>query len=571
MSPLSFTHPWFLLLLLLQPLLFWRPRRNLAPLDSDRLVLWSKALEQLGGGRGKARFLPRVLHSLIFSVLVLGAAGPVRPEVPGVHRLWQVWDASPSMALRTGPEETRWSRARARAEALSQGRPQAIPSRAFRLDASHLSPMGDSHSLSQGSGIAAPGVPLPSATKAEQVGKAMGDTHSMSQGGRIAAPGVLLPFAAQADEETAVVFWGDGAGPSPWPEGGTGRLFFGAAPLGEVQDLGFRQVRLEDPWPDREVLLRFRWVGGTKAPLRLRRGEGAWVDLPDPRLEKGGAWVLRIPREQGGALELALKKGDSFPLDDRLRLWLRPPPRLRLRSIPKGRATALLDFLRDRCLPKTPKVKDTFPSEWEVQVRVGGRLPPRPRLPGAGPDPRMGVPLCLGTQVGEGQRLGEAKGGLDWLREDPLLKGLDLSGYVPRRLLKGPLPAGYRVLAWLGKDPLLVVNEGRRVLAFLGTLPREGLFRQPFFPILCLRFLRRVLDDGRESRLAPLPPEREYAPARALEARPIPPERAAGRIAFFEPERRYEGDLALLALVLLGMALMRAFYALGPRGASSRS
>ena len=127
------------------------------------------------------------------------------------------------------------------------------------------------------------------------------------------------------------------------------------------------------------------------------------------------------------------------------------------------------------------------------------------------------------------------------------------------------------MLAWLGKDPLLVVNEGRRVLAFLGTLPREGLFRQPFFPILCLRFLRRVLDDGRESRLAPLPPEREYAPARALEARPIPPERAAGRIAFFEPERRYEGDLALLALVLLGMALMRAFYALGPRGASSRS
>ncbi len=528
MGSLVFTHPWLLLFLLLLPLLFWKPRRSLRPLETDRLALWHKALERQGGGGRKARFFPRLLNSLLFTTLIVAAAGPKRPEIPGVHKLWQVFDASPSMSLRMGPgEETRWSRALAHATALSHRAPGPIPSQACRLLAARLAPMGDTPSLGPG--------PLP------------------------AQPGALLPFAAQADRETAIVFWGDGAGPSPWPSGGGTQLFLGGAPLGAVSNQGFRLARLEDPWPDKMLDLQFALVKKGPARLRLRRGEGAWAALPPLTQGKDGLLHLRIPREKGGHLEISLEAKDPFALDDRLLLQLRPPPRLRVSALPPDKGQVLVRFLRERC---GVSQDSSLPALWEVQIRSGGRLPSTqrhsPGKPGAAPD--RGVLLCLGTQVGGEQVFGPSRGGLDWERQDPLLKGLDLSGFVPSRLLRGKLPPGFRVLARLGKDPLLAVHEQRRILAFLGTLPKDGLFRQPFFPILCLRFLRLVLDDGGESHLAPLPPSIEYAKPGVLEAKAIPPGREVEDIRFFEPERPFAPKLALLAFALLGMVFLRLFF-----------
>jgi hypothetical protein len=169
----------------------------------------------------------------------------------------------------------------------------------------------------------------------------------------------------------------------------------------------------------------------------------------------------------------------------------------------------------------------------------------------------MGVLICLGTQVVTGQKLGSVRGGLDWERNDPLLKGLDLSGFVPKQVLQGQLPQGFRILARIGKDPLLAIHEERRLLAFLGILPNEGLFRQPFFPILCLRFLRRAMDDGGESKLFPLPSILEYAQPEALVAKSIPQRSGVKKIHFFEPERPYNRQLAWLALALIGFVFLR--------------
>ncbi len=533
MGQLAFTQPWLLLFLLLLPLLFWKPRRSFRPLETDRLALWQKALERMGGGRGRSHFFPRLLNSLIFVTLVVAAAGPKRPERPGVKKLWQVLDASPSMAVRTGPGESRWSSARARSQALRRrGGQPTVPSRSFRLQGSLILPMGD--------------------------------THSSEPGLLPARPLALLPFAAQAGAETAVVFWGDGAGPSPWPKEEGSRLFFGGAAVGRVENQGFRSARVEDPWPDKDVLLFFSLVKEDSSPtLRMRRGVGPWEVLPLSLPKKSGIYPLRIPRGSGGPLEIALSGEDPFQRDQHLVLMLRPPPDLRVTAVPPDKAQLLARFLRERCgLSSAPP----SPSTVQVQIRSGGNLlaaPPSGQVDPASRVQKKGVLLCLGTQVAEGQRLVAVRGAIEWNRNDPLLKGLDLSGFVPKQVLRGDLPAGFRVLARLGKDPLLVVHERRRLLAFLGTLPHEGLFRQPFFPILCLRFLGQVLGQGKtRTRMRPLPPKVEYAQPGLLDAHAVPAPRRIDRISFFVPARPYAPFLAMLALGLIALAFFRVLFSL---------
>ncbi|GEM_PF-3187026 len=517
----AFHEAWVLLGLLLLPLVLLLARPPIRELPSDRIVLWARALAKLRSRKKAPR--PGLLLLLDLCALggfLLAGADPYLPEREGFRECWAVVDLSPSMAAPADPHRpslgSRLERARAEVVALSGRLPPGIRLRTFGLEGERLPERAP---------------------------------ETMRPGEEIARPGILAEFSGMAGRSACILFWSDGAGPSPWPKRRS-NLFLrqagepgpGPAPQGGILEAG-----IEDPWPEDHLELEVlvRDPPGATALLLESPGIGKLEIAPLERAAEAGGARLRFRLPRGRSIRITRLPPDAFPLDDRLRIRARPAwhPEIGVFPADSPGAGVLGRFLASS-LGGRLTTDGSSPPGSRIQIIEGGRLPAWPR---------DGVlRFCFGTVL-PGMRDGTPLETFpDWRRELPVLRGLDLGGLEgEERKVPGPLPEGTVVLARVLDEPLLLWNPSMRL--FWSGLPfaASNLERLPFLPVLCLRFCGEAASakegggDVPTSVAGLLPPEEGE-----LAVRPAGPPRSP---RWFEPERplwRFPLALALLALFL---------------------
>ena len=456
---MTLERPEFLWCLLAAPLLWWlsrppAPRQRLWTAHHEQ---WRLALQTLRRRPPRGSWLRLLLLLVALAAAALAAAGPRSAATAGPTQLVVLFDASLSMAARSGG-----SSAHARARALAERRLASLPAhvevRLLRCGGDLVRRYGDA--ARRLTDLGAPAGPL---------------DVDLAQ---------LVDALYDAETETWLLT--DGQAQVRTPDRGALDVLDARG-----ENASITAVRVEDSWPlpqlavevsaavhaaaDAEVYLvaRGAFAGGEERRLlSWRDGQPATARFELQREAAGGELELRV--------ELA---ADALSEDD-ARVVELPP-------LPAPRVAVLAD---EDAGPFAAVAADALAEE------VGGRVVPATAggevglllVDGGAVDlaPGEARVMTFGATLA-GQRDPEAwepPGALDWDRGHPLTRGLDLSELRVDRAWRGVLPEGEAVI-WAVEDgrrePLAVLAQGDGVaslhFAFRlrdGNLPLLAAFPQ---------------------------------------------------------------------------------------------
>jgi len=429
---------------------------------------WQQALARLRRRPLRFRRLRFWLLILAASVTILAASQPRLAPSPGPQRLIILLDDSASMAAVNGVGESSWQRARALLDATLASLPENV---SLQL------------ALSSEAGILR-GRPaeilaaLPTAPAGEP----------------------RLSFADLApslvSEDQAVWTITDGRDPNSLPA--VGALSLIGEDLGNV---ALVSCEIEDRWPFPEagITIGVGSFGVDRSRIDLSLSRAGGLDTLAIELRAGrGVGHLDLDRDQGGMVEISLEgPGDALQLDDHLRFWLPPPP---------APDIALLSEVESSLwLRKAAEV---------LAIESGGRVQIEPSgqagfalVEGGWLQQRWGRGISFGTAFGEPSSTPiDARVDplvLDWDRDDPVTKGLDLSDlHIARALDAKLLPEG-KPLLW-AQDGALMVLAGagaRRSLHLAFELSDSNLPLLSAFPQLLRRAFARCYGDMARARI----------------------------------------------------------------------
>jgi len=472
---MTLTEPYWLLALLVLPLLWWlsQPPKPSRDEWTAHLQQWQAALHALRRRPPRGSLWRFVLLALATIAVTLAAARPVVVAAPGVDRLVVLLDGSASMHAIDGDGVSAFDAARARVRAALAEVPEHVEVTVLRCGGELLRRHGRS------------------ARALHELGDA---------GGALAVDLVALADAA-ADERTAVWTVTDGQGQEALPTTGALTVLSRAG-----ANAAIAAVRVDDAWPLPSLALEVDVVAFAARPAKVvLRATGAVAarELELPPLSAGVVTTVPLVldrRPEGGVLQLRVElAGDRLPRDDAYSVALPP--------LPAPRIAALRE---DDGVPFAAVAADTLAAE------VGGEVVP------ASDGGAVGLLLVDGglapLRPGEvraltfGSRLSADVepepwvdvGAVDWAREHELTRGLDLSELRVASAWRGLLPDGVPFLwadAGTGRVPLAVVaGDEVRSVHFAFRLQDANLPLLAAFPQLLRRAF--VHSYGRAARLS---------------------------------------------------------------------
>lgn len=500
---------WWLVLLPLVWLLALPPR-PVRVLLTAHMQQWLLAREALRREAPRVRPLRLVLLLLALACCIVAHADPRSRTAAGAERLVVLVDASASMGARVnaGTSVLEEAVATVRDRLATVG--ESVEVRIVALG-EHAAVLDGILARTGGADLRAGGT-LP------------GDLDAMARGAM--------------DERTAVWTLTDGQ-----PQGGS------VLPaVGGLSVLGTRRenwaiaaVQCTDGWPAVRVGLRVELASHADRPARaVLRTSGAVaplapveVDLAPRQLATVELAVDRLPA--GGVLELRVEvDGDALSLDDAWRASLPPLPAPRIGVLAEpgdpGRSARLAARALAEELGGTV-VEDPAPGSVVAFTLLEGGVaelqPGAARIAsfgtrGAGSDvPRVAAGIALA----------------DWRREDPLLRGIDLSELAVRTALVDALPAGDVLVTGQRPSgeivPLAVAVRGQAATSihFAFRLADSNLALLPAFPQLLRRAMLAAHGDGVRIEVAdPVPAaESDLSALPGPGGRPLPPLRTPGR------------------------------------------
>lgn len=523
---LSEPHRLWLLLLLPLVWLLALPPRPVRVLLTAHMQQWLLAREALRRSAPRVRPLRLLLLLAALACCILAHADPRTRGKPGAERLVVLLDASASMAARGTSGDDCLGTALA-----------AVRERLGELDDSvetRLVALGEHAAVLDGAMARAP-------------------VGSLRAGG--ALPASLAAVASETlDERTAVWTLTDG---QPVP-GRDLPAVGGLTLLGERREnWSIAAVEWVDNWPAARLELRVDLASHADRPARaVVRIEGAVAPVVVPETELGPRQqiTLAIALERlpaGGELTVRSEvDGDALALDDVWRATLPPLPAPRIGVLTEageaGRsarlaARALAEELGgsvvDNPEPGSP-VAFTLVEGGVAALNPGSvRIASFGTRPDGGGLPRVAAGLTLA----------------DWRREDPLLRGIDLSELSVRAALLDALPQGDVLLTGQLPTgaivPLAVAVRGRTATSvhFAFRLADSNLALLPAFPQILRRAMLTAHGEAARIRSTDPVPDGESDLTRlpGAQERPLPPLRTPGRAlaAWF-----LLGALALLTL-----------------------
>ncbi len=524
---MSFSRPDLLWALLALPLLWWlsrppRPRRRVL---SAHLEQWQLALRALKRRPPRGSTLRLLLLAVALAAATFAAAGPTTDAAPGPDRLVVLLDGSASMAARRG-EVSGFARAKASVAQQLARVPDHVEVTLLRCGGDLRRRYGDAARALSDLGAPAGALDVDLAELAETL----------------------------RDARTAVLVCTDGQGQSRLPRS-CGLQVFGAG----GDNAAVLDVRVTDAWPLPALVVEVdvRVCADVDAPLTVRaRGPIEGREEREVLAWRDGEVVtarFELTREAaGGTLSLRAElPGDVLAGDDARDVELPPLPAPRIAVLADAEsgpfaavaAQALAAEVQGRV------VAPTTGGEVGLLLIDGGSAE---LAPGSTRAMTFGARL-LGGDEPEVWLRPEA---VEWSREHPVTRGLDLSELRLDRAWRGVLPDG-EALLWAGagadREPLAVLVEGDGLasLHFAFRLQDGNLPLLAAFPQLLRRGFVRAYGEAAAAEVEQTtPPVGEVDLRDALDAPPRPLRRfgAAGR------------DLSrwCLALGLLALGL-RAF------------
>ncbi len=548
---MTLDHPWRLLGLLILPVLYWlalppRPRRESL---TAHLGQWQAALSRIGRRPVRFRRLRFWLLALAAGALALASAEPRVGARPGAAELVILLDDSASLGAvdelrgepRDGPgagPSTAFVRARARIAEVLAARPAGVEVRLARCAAEARIHRGTDEELLEalGEGPRCEGLRVDLAALARELA---GDPARAVWTLTDARGGVDLPT-----DGGLTVTSGEFAGPNR----------------------GLVDLTLRDSWPLPDLRLDVQVLGpaGESPSLAVA---GAAVPAQDAVATwdfdpSAGVWrgSLALRRVAGGvcSVEIAGPR-DPLEADDLVRLPIPPPPAPRIGLLAAGVPDSSLGLAAEA-------LADLAGGGEVVDGAAGGEFGLLLADDGTLIWPAGGRLWGFGSRfVGEGEPVSgpgtprREPLAVDWDREHPLTRGVDLSELVVRAALAvEDLPSGPGVMPLIHSTagPLLVAVErgDLRALVAAFRLGDSNLPLLPAFPQLLRRSLSWCYGvEGLLDRAGPLDGllDREEsdlsrsAGAEPGDLRPIPPLR--------DPGARLAVPLVLLAMLLLGI------------------
>ena len=471
---MSFSAPWWLLLLLLVPLVIvlhalsirWRST------PASSLVFWNEVLKERKASLRIRRLLTSLvllLQVLAMTALAVSLGGPLIAGLArgGAQDVILVLDATASMQAREGAR-TRWDLARERGLSLAAGlrggarMAVVLAEKSPRL----LSPFtSDKAALRRLIQSAAPTDEPGDVASGVLFGISLRDPH---RGGQV----VLVTDGAFSDLP--------GVDPSlPWlrvDQVGTAGENVG------ITQMSFRLS--SEAGAGYQLFLAVRNAGRADAtvPLTVRAG-GRDVINRVLSVAPGQRSAVTLPwtGPTTGRVEASIKTGDSFPLDDRAYAVFAPARRLQVLVVgPRPyfieQALASLPGVTVKAQEAPPSV----PVPEDVVVYVDVEPPPLE----TGNFILFGtVPPNLPVKVRGFLRVPPVTG---WSRASPLLDSVSLSGIAIGQALDLDPGAGFSVLAASGTSPLALSWDHAGVKALLLAFdPGASDFPlRPGFPVL---------------------------------------------------------------------------------------
>lgn len=466
------THPERLWWLLALPLLWWlaRPVRPGKTEATPHLALWRRARARLRRPRPRRRWLRLLLLAVAFAATVFAWAGARVPGSAGPRRVVVLLDASASMAARVSGASA-WERAVAR----------------LRERFEHWPPHVEVELAVLGAG----GVRVHRGDRARLL-----EALPARPSGR---PGASLErLAADLAAEEGVATWTltDGLGPTAAPQAGGLDLVGAPADNVAITDLTVR-----DGWPLPDVVLEVE-VGNFSAGVHrveiVAEGD-AWTGPPGRvELEAGQRVTLRLAgrRLRGGAFDLVLRhEPDALAADDVVRIELPAPPAPRIAVLQDQDAGPFARAAAQALAAETggEVVQGESVARASFLLVEGGVFEPPPGMRGITFGAR---PPGHALQRGD---LVTRPVVVDWSRQDPLTRGLDLSDLQIDVCLR-EFAGGGRAVVFGDHGPLLVVDEGedRAAVHAAFRLTDSNLPLLAAFPQLLRRAFARSY--GRKAR-----------------------------------------------------------------------
>ena len=492
--------PEFLWALLVLPLLWWlsRPPAPRTAVLTAHLPQWQLAMRALRRRPPRGAWLRFLLLAAALLAACLAAAGAHTAATPGPDRLVVLLDASSSMAARRDGVSVFTT-----AQEMVRERLAAVPE---HVEVTLLRCGG---SWRRRYGAAA---------------RALLDVGE--PGGELVADLAGLANSL-CDERTEVWVVTDGQAQVRSPTRGALDVLDGRGPNASIV-----AVRVEDEWPLPNLQVEVDVV------VHADPGQDVWVAavgaieggaLRQPLLwqdSQVSTMTLDIRRlATGGDLQVAVEvAGDVMAADNSCAIALPalPAPRVAVHSgedagpFAEVAAAALAEEVRGKVVPATAGGEvGLLVVDGGVAEVAAGRV--RALTFGA----RLGADVALEPWL--------APAGLDWDREHPLTRGLDLSELRVDRAWRGLLPEG-EALLWSEQDgrrePLAVLVQGDGVASvhFAFRLEDANLPLLAAFPQLLRRAFVRSYD--RDARVLvdhrPLPAgERDLRYAQPASSRPL--------------------------------------------------
>ncbi|MEY4674930.1 MAG: hypothetical protein RL148_2714 [Planctomycetota bacterium] len=524
----TLSEPQRLWLLLLLPLvwLLALPPRPVRVLLTAHMQQWLLARETLNRSAPRVRPLRLLLLLAALTCCIVAHADPHSSGSTGADRLVVLLDTSASMAARGE-----------RGERVLDDALEALRSRLNTLDDSfdvRLLALGEHAAVLDGAMARAPGTSLRPAG---------------------ALPGSLDAIARGAtDERTAVWTITDGQPVDTGPIPSVGGLTLLGAPR---DNWSLATVECVDGWPATRLVLRAGLVSHADRPARVRLTAKGAVAPNEPLEQELGPrqrttveLVLdRVPA--GGELVLHLEaEGDALALDDRWSASLPPLPAPRIGVLAEAGDAGRSARLAAQALAE--ELGGTVVESPAADVRVAFTV-----VEGGVSDVQPGRSrvASFGTRA-DGSGTPRVAAGVvlaDWRREDPLLRGIDLSELSVRTALLDALPAGDILVTGqlpTGQAvPLAVAVRGAAATSvhFAFRLADSNLALLPAFPQILRRAMLTAHGEAARIRATdPVPAgESDLTRLPGAQERPMPPLRTPGRAlaAWF-----LLGALALLAL-----------------------
>ncbi len=524
----TLVEPLRLLWLLLLPVIWWlcRPVRPRTAVVTAHLRQWLAARDALRRRPVRARPLRTWLLLAATALAILAHAEPRLPDRPGPRRLAVILDASASLLAGEGEA---WRRTEAALRGGLATLPPEVELRLLRL--------GGEPQILHGEAVRRlTGLRPPAGT-----------------------PGLALPALAAAvagEADTAV--WCLTDGQHGWPTAGA------LTAVGTPQaNQAIVAVTVDDRWPLPPLSVRVTVQNFAGSACEVALGVTGAATRGDAQAPES----LRLPpfatvevtlgltrTAAGGPLRIALTDATGGPHRDGLRAddaWtavLPPLPEPRISVLAEAEAGPAARIAAATLAAELGGTVVGPDDQRAAFVLVEGGALPGGRLPGRG--------ATFGTLLREGSPPEPATDPVvvDWDRQHPLLRGLDLSELRILRTWPGSLPAG-RTLVQGQVDaapaPLMVLAEapGHATLHCAFRLQDSNLALLPAFPQLLRRSLLAAF--GEAARWTEAEPGLPGAGEGDLTALGGAPDRPLP--AFGGPGRSLAALALLLALLLLAV------------------